>query len=108
MPVRHIHNIFDRERASLLRAWSSTQCEEGLVRRDLFTEKEAAAQIGVLFDALSRGVEQSVEADVLDPDADVWEDLRAALIDVTRERTKRGVSTGEMAAFVLSLKYPLH
>ncbi len=108
MPVRHIHNIFDRERASLLRAWSSTQGEEGLVRRDLFTEKEAAAQIGVLFDALSRGVEQSVEADVLDPDADVWEDLRAALIDVTRERTKRGVSTGEMAAFVLSLKYPLH
>ena len=107
MPVRHIHVILDNERASLLRAWGSTQAEEGLIRKDLFSEREARAQIEMLYDALTKGVSASIESDVLDPEADCWDDLRAALAEVTRERTKRGVSTGEMAAFVLALKYPL-
>lgn len=107
MPVRHIHAILDNERASLLKAWGSTQAEEGLIRRDLFTERESRGQIEMLYDALVKGVAASLEADVLDPDADCWDDLRAALAEVTRERTKRGVLTGDMAAFVLALKHPL-
>ncbi|ETX11973.1 anti-sigma factor antagonist [Roseivivax halodurans JCM 10272] len=107
MPVRHIHLVLDKERASLLRAWGSTQAEEGLIRKDLFSEREARSQIEMLYDALTKGVSASVEGDMLDPEADCWDDLRAALAEVTRERTKRGVSTGDMAAFVLALKYPL-
>ncbi|GAA4229721.1 STAS domain-containing protein [Sagittula sp. NFXS13] len=107
MPVRYIHVILDNERELLLKAWGSTQAEEGLIRRDLFTEREARTQTEMLYDALSKGVKASVETDLLDPDAECWDDMRAALADVTRERTKRGVSTAEMAAFVLALKYPL-
>ncbi|MGZ9812677.1 STAS domain-containing protein [Pseudoroseicyclus sp. H15] len=107
MPVRYIHDILDKERASLLRAWGSSQAEEGLIRRDLFSEREARTQIEMLFDALTKGISASLEADYLDPEAECWDDLRASLAEVTRERTKRGVSTAEMAAFVLALKYPL-
>lgn len=107
MPVRHIHVILDKERDSLLRSWGSTQAEEGLVRKDLFTEREARGQIEMLYDALTQGVYASIERDLLDPEADCWDDLYAVLAEVTRERTKRGVSTAEMAAFVLALKYPL-
>lgn len=107
MPVRNIHDILDNDRSSLLKDWGSTQSEEGLIRKDLFTEREARSQIEMLYDALSKGVAASVDADRLEPDDDCWDDLRAALAEVTRERTKRGVSTGEMAAFVLALKYPL-
>ncbi|SPJ26072.1 STAS domain-containing protein [Palleronia abyssalis] len=107
MPVRHIHVILDNERDRLLKAWGSSQAEEGLIRKDLFTESEARAQITMLYDALAKGVSASIESDDLDPEAECWDDLRAALAEVTRERTKRGVSTGDMAAFVLALKYPL-
>ncbi|MFW2589821.1 STAS domain-containing protein [Sagittula sp. SSi028] len=107
MPVRHIHTILDNERDFLLKAWGSTQAEEGLIRKDLFSEREARAHIELVFDALSQGVAVSVKHDMLDPEADCWDDLRAVLAKITRERTKRGVSTGEMAAFVLALKYPL-
>ena len=107
MPVPHIHTILDTQRDSLLREWASTQAEEGLIRKDLFTEVEAKAQIETLYDPLAKGVAASVEQDFLDPEDDIWEDLRAALAEVTRERTKRGVSTGDMANFVLALKYPL-
>lgn len=108
MPVRHIHDLLENERAQMLMAWGTTQSEEGLVRRDLFTEREARTQIETLYDALTKGVAASVEPDLLDPENEAWDDLRAVLADVTRERTKRGVSTGEVAAFVLALKYPLH
>ena len=107
MPVRYIHDILDGQRKLMLDAWGSAQGEEGLIRRDLFTAHEARVQIQSIYDALAKGVAASVEADFLDPEAECWDDLRAALAEVTRERTKRGVSTAEMAAFVLALKYPL-
>lgn len=107
MPIRHIRVILDRERASLLKAWGSSQAEEGLIRRDLFSERESFAQIEMLYDALAKGIAECSETEILDPEADCWDDLRAALTEVTRERTKRGVSTSEMAAFVLAFKYPL-
>ncbi|SFD18710.1 rsbT co-antagonist protein RsbR [Tropicimonas isoalkanivorans] len=99
--------ILEEDFTGIVEEWLGTQVEEGVKRSDLFSDAESRAQNAELlknFAAVIRG--GMVDGDFNLDDA-AWEDLRAVLADVTKERVSRGVTPTEMATFVLALKSPL-
>lgn len=87
--------------------WLGTQVKEGVKRSDLFSDSESRAQNQELLKAFGKGVRAGVVNEEFSLDDDAWEDLRAVLADVSKERVGRGVTPTEMATFVLALKSPL-
>ena len=103
----NILTVLDTDFKGIIEEWLGTQVREGVKRSDLFSDAESRAQNRELLKAFSKGVREGVAGEEFDLDDDKWDDLRAVLADVSRERVSRGVTPTEMATFVLALKAPL-
>ena len=103
----NILTILESNFSGVVEEWLGTQVQEGVKRSDLFSDAESRAQNAELLKGFAKGVRSGVIDEEFNLDDSAWEDLRAVLIDVTKERVNRGVTPTEMAAFVLALKSPL-
>ncbi|MBB06395.1 STAS domain-containing protein [Pseudooceanicola sp.] len=99
--------ILEADFNGIIEEWLGTQVSEGVKRSDLFSDSESRSQNAELLKAFSKGVRAGVVDAEFDLEDTAWEDLRAVLADVTKERVNRGVTPTEMATFVLALKSPL-
>ncbi len=99
--------ILDTSFAGIVEEWLGTQVKEGVKRSDLFSDAESRAQNQELLKAFTKGIRDGVTGEEFDLEDDKWDDLRAVLADVSRERVSRGVTPTEMATFILALKSPL-
>ena len=103
----NILTVLDTDFKGIIEEWLGTQVKEGVKRSDLFSDAESRNQNRELLKAFSKGVRDGVTGEDFDFDDTQWDDLRAVLTDVSRERVNRGVTPTEMATFVLALKAPL-
>ena len=103
----NILSILETDFSSVVEEWLGTQVKEGVKRSDLFSDSESRAQNQELLRAFGKGVRAGVVNEEFSLDDDAWEDLRAVLADVSKERVGRGVTPTDMATFVLALKSPL-
>ncbi len=103
----NILSILETDFSSVVEEWLGTQVKEGVKRSDLFSDSESRAQNQELLKAFGKGVRAGVVNEEFSLDDDAWEDLRAVLAAVSKERVGRGVTPTEMATFVLALKSPL-
>lgn len=103
----NILTVLDTDFKGIIEEWLGTQVKEGVKRSDLFSDAESRNQNRELLKAFSKGVRDGVTGEDFDFDDTQWDDLRAVLADVSRERVNRGVTPTEMATFVLALKAPL-
>ncbi|MEX3315612.1 STAS domain-containing protein [Sulfitobacter sp. PS-8MA] len=103
----NILTVLDTDFKGIIEEWLGTQVKEGVKRSDLFSDSESLAQNRELLKAFSKGIRDGIAGEDLDLEDDKWDDLRAVLADVSRERVNRGVTPTEMATFVLALKAPL-
>jgi len=103
----NILTILESNFSGVVEEWLGTQVQEGVKRSDLFSDAESRAQNAELLKGFAKGVRTGVVDEEFNLEDSAWEDLRAVLIDVTKERVNRGVTPTEMAAFVLALKSPL-
>ncbi|SDG88942.1 STAS domain-containing protein [Alloyangia pacifica] len=103
----NILTILESDFSGVVEEWLGTQVKEGVKRSDLFSDSESRAQNQELLKAFGKGVRAGVVNEEFSLDDDAWEDLRAVLADVSKERVGRGVTPTEMATFVLALKAPL-
>jgi rsbT co-antagonist protein RsbR len=96
--------IIDHQETELLNDWTRRQQESLASRRDLISEadlrNDSRNLLSVVREALSRGA----EADISRAE---WAKARDLLGDLSRRRVAQGVSPGETATFVFSLKQPL-
>ena len=103
----NILTVLDTDFKGIIEEWLGTQVKEGVKRSDLFSDAESRNQNRELLKAFSKGVRDGISGEDFDFDDTQWDDLRAVLTDVSRERVNRGVTPTEMATFVLALKTPL-
>ncbi|AQS48037.1 MULTISPECIES: STAS domain-containing protein [Thioclava] len=103
----NILTILETDFSGVVEEWLGTQVKEGVKRSDLFSDSESRAQNQELLKAFTKGIRAGVVNEEFSLDDDEWEDLRAVLADVSKERVGRGVTPTEMATFVLALKAPL-
>ncbi|WP_226627018.1 STAS domain-containing protein [Alloyangia pacifica] len=103
----NILTILETDFSGVVEEWLGTQVKEGVKRSDLFSDSESRAQNQELLKAFGKGVRAGVVNEEFSLEDDAWEDLRAVLADVSKERVSRGVTPTEMATFVLALKAPL-
>ena len=103
----NILTVLDTDFKGIIEEWLGTQVKEGVKRSDLFSDAESRNQNRELLKAFSKGVHDGISGEDFDFDDTQWDDLRAVLTDVSRERVNRGVTPTEMATFVLALKAPL-
>ena len=103
----NILTVLDTDFKGIIEEWLGTQVKEGVKRSDLFSDAESRNQNRELLKAFSKGVRDGISGEDFDFDDTQWDDLRAVLADVSRERVNRGVTPTEMATFVLALKAPL-
>lgn len=99
--------ILEESFNKIIEEWLGSQIDEGVKRGDLFSDEESRSQNAELLRAFAKGVRNGTSGDDFDMREAAWEDLRAVLADVTKERVSRGVTPTEMATFVLALKQPL-
>lgn len=92
---------------AILDGWISTQSDEGVQRTDLFSHKEGREQTSSLLRAMITGIAEGDTGSRFDLSSEPWTELRTVLVDVTQERSARGVSPSDMASFVLALKGPI-
>ncbi|CRL09466.1 Stressosome protein RsbRA [Phaeobacter italicus] len=92
---------------AILDGWISTQSDEGVQRTDLFSHKEGREQTSSLLRAMITGIAEGDTGSRFDLSSEAWTELRTVLVDVTQERSARGVSPSDMASFVLALKGPI-
>ena len=102
-----IIQILESDFSSVVEGWLGTQVREGVKRADLFSDDESRAQNAEMLKSFSKGLRSAAVEGDFDFEDVVWEDFRAVLADVTKERVTRGVTPTEMATFVLALKTPL-
>lgn len=103
----NILNILETDFSAIVEEWLGTQVREGVKRADLFSDAESRSQNAELLKSFAKGIRTGVADAEFNLDDASWEDLRAVLGDVTKERVSRGVTPTEMATFVLALKTPL-
>ncbi|MCA0997790.1 STAS domain-containing protein [Alloyangia pacifica] len=103
----NILTILETDFSGVVEEWLGTQVKEGVKRSDLFSDSESRGQNQELLKAFVKGIRAGVVNEEFSLDDDAWEDLRAVLADVSKERVGRGVTPTEMATFVLALKAPL-
>ena len=103
----NILTVLDTDFKGIIEEWLGTQVKEGVKRSDLFSDAESRNQNRELLKAFSKGVRDGISGEDFDFDDTQWDDLRAVLTDVSRERVNRGATPTEMATFVLALKTPL-
>lgn len=93
--------VLRQHEGKILQEWAGAL--DGVRRHGLGSDDTHAQARGFL-SAFATAVRQSGEADMA---GSAWDDVRALLSDLSRDRAVAGFSTTETATFVFSLKQPL-
>jgi rsbT co-antagonist protein RsbR len=96
-------SVLKENEPTLLREWIGLQMAD-TSRRELLSATEVGEQSRAFLSALSGACQKSYNEDMAGAD---WDDLRAALSDLSKNRAHAGFSPSETATFVFSLKAPL-
>jgi rsbT co-antagonist protein RsbR len=96
--------VLEKSRSEVLDDWVKAQLGHEDMRSDLIDEAELKTQSRKFLDGFSAAAKQH-GTDSLEGER--WDDLRAALRDLSRTRAEQGFSSTETATFVFSLKEPL-
>jgi rsbT co-antagonist protein RsbR len=91
------------DEVSILREWVGLQLADN-TRRELLSEAEVGEQSRAFLASLSRAWQTSYDAAMTGAH---WDDVRASLSDLSRNRAHAGFSPSETATFVFSLKEAL-
>ena len=100
----NISTLLAQHEGDLLTAWLREQGSSGARTMRVLGEKEARDQSAQLIAALRAGLESGGTDSI---DGSGWEQARAVLSRVSRDGAQAGLTPGETAMFVLSLKRPL-
>jgi rsbT co-antagonist protein RsbR len=96
-------DLLRQHEAELLASWvQQQQAQTGKAGR--IPDRELRAQCAAFLGQLSKAAEGQSLSDLVGPQ---WDDLRAMLAEVSRERGQQGFTPAETATFVFSLKKPL-
>lgn len=96
-------SILEQNQPSILREWVGLQMADNS-RRGILSETEVGEQSRAFLAALSMACQTSCDEAMLGVH---WDDLRATLSDLSKNRAHAGFSPTETATFVFSLKAPL-
>ena len=100
----NIPTLLTQHEGDLLTAWLREQASSGARTMRVLGEKEARDQSGQLIGALRAGMASGATDSI---DGAEWESAREVLGRVSRDGAQAGMTPGETALFVLSLKRPL-
>jgi rsbT co-antagonist protein RsbR len=100
----NISTLFSQHEADLLDAWLREQATSGARTLRVLGEKEARDQSAQLITALRAGLSSGGTDSV---DGPGWEQAREVLGRISRDGAQAGMTPGETALLVLSLKRPL-
>lgn len=96
--------LLRRYQEQILASWIAAQSEVGVLRADLMREAEMRRQsrafLNTLLDATKDGINFDIEAEV-------WQDVRDMLNEVTNYRVDHGFTPTETATFIMTLKLPI-
>jgi rsbT co-antagonist protein RsbR len=96
-------SILKDNQPSILREWVGLQMADNS-RRDILSETEVGEQSRAFLASLSSACQKSYDEGMTGVH---WDDVRASLADLSRNRAHAGFSPSETATFVFSLKAPL-
>jgi rsbT co-antagonist protein RsbR len=96
-------SILEENQPSILREWIVLQMADNS-RRDILSETEVSEQSRSFLASLSTAWQTSYDEKMLGAH---WDDVRATLADLSKNRAHAGFSPSETATFVFSLKAPL-
>lgn len=95
--------VLSAAESSVLASWVKSQLAD-VTRRELLSESELKEQSRRFLDLFTQALQHG--ADTAASGAH-WDDVKAALASLSRNRAAAGFSPGETATFVFSLKQPL-
>jgi rsbT co-antagonist protein RsbR len=96
-------SILKDNQPSILREWVGLQMADNS-RRDILSETEVGEQSRAFLSSLSAACQKSYDEGMKGVH---WDDVRASLADLSKNRAHAGFSPSETATFVFSLKAPL-
>jgi rsbT co-antagonist protein RsbR len=96
-------SILKDNQPSILREWVGLQMADNN-RRDILSETEVGEQSRAFLASLSSACQKSYDEGMSGVH---WDDVRASLADLSKNRAHAGFSPSETATFVFSLKAPL-
>ncbi len=88
----------------LLQEWLTEQLQATTLRRDLLSEAELRRDSQAFLNALTQAVQTSPTLDI---DSAPWQEVKAVLAALSKNRATYGFTSSEVATFVFSLKQPL-
>jgi rsbT co-antagonist protein RsbR len=95
--------ILNKDEAKILKSWVSEQLS-GIARQGVLSEAEVKESSRAFLSLFAQAVRTDYDEKANGP---AWEDVRAHLATLSRERVIQGFSPEETATFVFSLKKPL-
>jgi rsbT co-antagonist protein RsbR len=96
-------SILRENQPAILREWVGLQMADN-GRRDILSETQVGEQSRAFLASLSTACQMSYDEAML---GSHWDDVRASLADLSKNRAHAGFSPSETATFVFSLKAPL-
>jgi rsbT co-antagonist protein RsbR len=103
-PVRsRIADIIARHERAILDEWLQRQSESRSRRKDLVSDQELERQSSAFLAAVRR----TLDGGALDPAEPAWREVKEQLGQLSVTRARQGLTPGETATFVFSLKQPL-
>jgi rsbT co-antagonist protein RsbR len=96
-------SILKENQPAILREWVGLQMADNN-RRDILSETEVGEQSRAFLASLSSACQKSYDERMA---GSHWDDVRASLADLSKNRAHAGFSPSETATFVFSLKAPL-
>jgi rsbT co-antagonist protein RsbR len=88
----------------LLQEWLTEQLRATTLRRDLLNEGDLRRDSQAFLNALTQAVQTSPALDI---DGTQWQEVKAVLAALSKNRATYGFTSSEVATFVFSLKQPL-
>jgi rsbT co-antagonist protein RsbR len=97
-------DLLRRYHEQILASWIAAQSEVGVLRADLMREAEMRRQSRTFLNTLMEATRNGINLDI---EAEVWQDVRDMLNEVTNYRVDHGFTPGETATFIMTLKLPI-
>ncbi|MES2604694.1 MAG: STAS domain-containing protein [Pseudomonadota bacterium] len=95
--------ILKKEEVSILQGWVKNQLSD-IARRDLLTEIETTEQSRNFLNIFTKAAQSSFDGKLV---GQQWDDVRASLVNLSKNRATSGFTPSETASFVFSLKQPV-
>ena len=99
-----IAELLKAHQTTLLSEWVNEQVAAGALRRNVVTENQLREQSRRFLNELTHAAQR---APVDELSGEPWHEVREVLGELSRERAQAGLTPGETATFVFSLKQPL-